>query len=382
MATKPALLSLLRAAATDDNGLSLAAFNETQIRWAIETGLGPLLHYATKGDPNFTRSRHSSVLLSASLTAEVMSGDLLDAMGEIIDACNAHAGRLTLLKGISIFEQHYPKPYLRPMRDIDCLVEQCAFSSVESTLLKLGYQQRSGRPASFYKQHNHGIPLFDPRRGIWIEIHTGLFPTKAPVGNDKVFTRRNIASELRSSVFQGREVNRLSNELQIVYTSSHWAWTLAYSFDGIGGMIPMLDTIYLLKNADVINWARVFSWLQDSVSSTYLYIMLTYLDKYGVIAVDREILDKLSLMQRALGGPGLRCMHRLIDDYIADGKCPDRFRTPNNLRIVWATLLSSRSPTRNLLSLPWNLLFPPGSSDRFSLDFQFNRIKSMLGVNQ
>ena len=56
----------------------------------------------------------------------MISAEMTDAMKEIIDACEGYVPPLTLLKGISICDQYYPKPHLRLMRDIDFLVEDNA----------------------------------------------------------------------------------------------------------------------------------------------------------------------------------------------------------------------------------------------------------------
>ena len=257
------IFSILHAAAADDDQLSLDAFNEAQIRWTIETGLGPLLYHVTKGNPATASSPFKQLLLSADLTAKVLSQELLDAMSEIIDACNVHTTRMTLLKGISICEQYYPESHLRVMRDIDFLVDKATFASVESALLRCGYRKDSKLPTSFYENHHHGIPLFHPQRRIWVEIHTCLFPPMSALGRDRVFSRENIESQRQSSVFQGREVGRLSNELQIVYIASHGAW----QWRRVGGIVPMLDLIYLLKRTKgEVDWGRIFDWVQDSVT--------------------------------------------------------------------------------------------------------------------
>jgi len=48
------LIPLLQAASQGREDLKLAAFHKAQIRWAVETGLGPLLFQTTKADPEVT----------------------------------------------------------------------------------------------------------------------------------------------------------------------------------------------------------------------------------------------------------------------------------------------------------------------------------------
>jgi len=373
--THSPVLSILRAAATDDDQLSLETFNEAQIRWSIETGLGPLLYRLAKRDPGTSSSPFKPLLLSADLTARVLSRELLEAMGEIIDACRVHGNHLTLLKGISICEQFYPQPHLRLMRDIDFLVDETAYASVESTLMECGYRRDASLPNSFYESHHHGIPMFHPSKRIWVEIHTSLVPPTLALAKDRVFSREHIESQRRSSEFCGRDVDRLSNELQIVYIATHGIEELRR----VGGVVPLLDLVYLLKQTrGELDWERLLDWLQDSRAATYLFVMLSWLARFDLISVDRSVLNKLSTIQASFGRLDLKIAHRLIDDYIVKGRQYGRILTSHNLAIVWETLLSPRPVSGKLLLLPWNIMFPPGNALRFSPSFQFRRIRSAL----
>src|SRR5215510_12185937 len=109
------LKRLLQAAAEDRTDLILRDFLPAQIRWAVDSGLGPLLRRATAGDPQARKSPLWPLIESADLTARVMASDRLDAVHEIIRACDGRMEPLTLLKGISMCEQFYPEPHLRPM---------------------------------------------------------------------------------------------------------------------------------------------------------------------------------------------------------------------------------------------------------------------------
>lgn len=333
---EPHLIPLLRAASQGRHNLMLGAFDEAQIHWAIETGLGPLLFRTTKAHPQASTSPLWPLLQGADLTARMLTSEQLDAMDEIIDACEGRVPTLTLLKGISICEQYYPEPHLRPMRDIDFLVEAAAHPTVESLLFKLGYRQQSKSSPEVYERHHHSMPFFHPKRSIWVEVHRGLFPRKSKVGAEKVFSLDNLITQLRPSKFQGRKVNRLSDELQLVYIASHWA----KKFKAIGGMIALLDVIYLLNHVkNKLNWKQILDWLPGSVASIDLYLMLTYLVKYKLIEIAPEILHELSSKQRSLGSLNLKIVHTLIDRYLVDGRAFGRILSLGNLDILWKTLL-------------------------------------------
>jgi Uncharacterised nucleotidyltransferase len=349
----PPLIALLQAASQGRHDLLLSAFPEQQIRWAVRTGLGPLLWYATTWDAAVAHSPLWPLLHGTHLTAQVLSDERFEAMGDILDACEGRVPSVTLLKGISIAEQYYPAPLLRPMTDLDFLVEETAIPSVESLLYKLGYRQQSHRPREFYASHHHRMPFLHPQHGIWVEVHRGLFPSSTTLATTRVFSHQHLTRQLRPSTFQGRPVTRLSDALQIVYIAAHWA----FEFKSIGGMLAMLDLIYLLKQTqEAIDWEAMFDWLDGSIAATHLYLMLTYLTRYGLIDIPPQRLHELSWRQRSFGPVHLHIMHKLVDRYMIDRPPSGRLCSAFHLDILWRTLLVPGSPWRNLLRVPWNVL--------------------------
>jgi hypothetical protein len=240
---RPQLLSLLQAFSRNRLDLKLSSFSESQIRWGIATGLGSLLLHATKTDVEAPVSPIWPLLKGADLATQVLAMEHLDGMIEIIDACEGQMRRLTLLKGISICCEYYPAPHLRAMRDLDVLVERGDFATINSLLTKLGYRQRYKHLTKFYEHHHHDMPWFHPQKGIWVEVHRGLFPPDSRLGKSAPFSASNIRAELKLSHFEGREVMLLSPELQIMYTASHWAQELHCE----GGVFGFLDIICLLN---------------------------------------------------------------------------------------------------------------------------------------
>ena len=351
--SKPRLIALLEAASQGREDLALAAFEERQIRWAIDTGLGPLLFQTTKADPPSNFLPLWPHLKSADLTAQVLTGEQLDAMGEIIDACAAEGHVLTLLKGISICDEHYPSAHLRTMRDMDFLVDNQAFPSVESILLKLGYRRQSKSSPELWEKHHHGMPLFHPGKRIWVEHHRGLVSPGRKISSAKAFSSQNIKTQLVPSKFQGKKVTRLSAELQLVYIACHWA----HGLDVIGGIIPMLDIIYLLKNTkDRFDWDRIMGWMDDSLICGRLYLILSYLHKYQLISIDPQILCELFVRQNSFGNINLKVMHSFMDRYVVDGKSFGWLLSSRNLHIFCQSLLLPGPPIRNLIMAPKNLL--------------------------
>lgn len=288
----------------------------------------------------------------ADLTARIIAGEQGDAMDDIVRVCEPHAPPLTLLKGISMGDQYYPEPHLRLMGDIDILIDEGSIPSVESLLLQSGYLRDSEYLPAFYDTHHHTTPLFHPGRCVWVEIHRGLFPSSSPVGADTIFGLEHINAELRPSVFRGRRVNRLSDELQVVYLASHWV----FGFRRVRGMVGMLDVIRLLTNARSLRWGRILEWLEgSSVAATSLYLLLSYLSRHRLVDIDPQILRALRARQRSFGGVNLRMLHAVIDRYVVSGRPFGHLMSARNFDIVWRNLSSPRRPSHNLLQLLWDL---------------------------
>jgi hypothetical protein len=349
----PPLISLLEFAAGSRSCVPLAAFDARRLEWAIATGLGPLLHEASTDDPESRRSPGWPRVEGAMLSARVVTGALLDAAGDVLDACARRGLRVTLLKGISVCEQYYPQPHLRLMRDIDLLVADEAFPGADAVLRSLGWEPRSTRPDAFYEAHHHGRPLFHPQRHVWIELHRRLMPPEGELARERVFTVANVEGEIRPAVFRGRTTTRLSDELQLVYLAVHWG----RHFHAKGGLFALLDAILLLRAVGArLDWRRVLDWLRGSLAAAPLYLLLTYLTRHGITPVPAETLRALRECQRGFGAVNLRLAHGLIDVYMVDGRPHGRLLSGARVSRAWRTLLSRGSPLANLARIPAAML--------------------------
>lgn len=374
------LLQLLSAAVADRTDLDLNHLTATTVQLALDRGLGPLLFRATKNNPRSTASVLHPFLHSADITSRILVHEQLDGLQEILDALGSSARHVTLLKGISICETHYPEPQLRLMGDIDLLVvDDQSRNALEVLLRDLGYRQQSHYPEEFYRTLHHSMPFFHPRRKIWIEVHNRLFPSSATVAQDKIFSLDQITGQTVPREFCGARCMQLTDEMQLVYTSSHWA----EEFNTSRGLMPMLDVIYLLtRNTREIDWDQILSWLPGTAASAHLFLMTSYLQHHGLITIAGEIGKKLRVCATNLNHLNLSLLWRLIDTFLVGERSYGRVLTGANVGIIWKTLLSRGTPVRNLLSIPRNLALPPGNPHRFKLAFHLNRIASALGLRR
>jgi hypothetical protein len=344
------LVPLLQAARRDRAELTLAAFLPETVHWAVASGLGPWLRRCTRADSSVAASPLWPLVQSADLTTRLLVAEQLDATEEIVAVAERHVAPLTLLKGVSLCEQLYPESHLRTMGDIDILADEEVLPTLRALLVELGYRPQSDYPAEFYAAHHHIMPMFHPRRRVWVEIHRSLFPRDSPAGSDQVFSPALVATELQPSHFRGHRVNRLSDELQLVYLASHWA----FGFKQERGMIGMLDVIRLLDRMP--RWTRILPWLDDAFAATYVYLLLSYLAHRGLANLEPNVLGELRRRQRSLGRASLAALHAVIDRHVVEGRPFDRIVSERTFGIIWGELLAPRSPSGNMVGLGWSLL--------------------------
>ncbi|MGE5305798.1 MAG: nucleotidyltransferase family protein [Alphaproteobacteria bacterium] len=353
---RPELISLLEAISSTRRDLSLSNFCPRTVAWAIQSGLGPLLYRAAKDNSDNSSSGYWSDLKAADLTARVVMAEHLEAMAEIIDACRGKVPPLALLKGISIAEEYYPEPHLRLMRDIDILIEKESLPKVKTALEELGYRQYwdDAAPLYDYDTHHHAAPFFHEEKNVWVEVHHALLSPKKRAGSATIFQSDNVFNQLRHSQFQGRGVRRLSAELQLVYLATHWA----QDFQRVGGLVAIIDAIHLFKHVDgQLCWEWIVNSPRESIAATYLYLLLSYIDRQQLVKIPTEILRDLFLAQHSFGKASLRTAHAIIDRYYATGKQLGWF-SRKVVTLIWLILMLAVPTLHSLMHATAHSILP------------------------
>jgi hypothetical protein len=382
--------ALLRWAATADSpgagGLKLPVeawgiVDDRHLQHIIDAGLGPLLRHAAGDTVKLAPGRWFEDLESAELTARFAHAALRDGAGEVIDVCHASGVPVTLLKGISISDQYWPIPHLRPMGDVDVLLPEGACALVDSALRSRGYTPMAGFVGG--EGDAHEIPLLDPCGQVWIELHTALFPAHSRVNSKALFGPANVAARSIAFTWDGRSTLRLADELQLVYIATYWLRDIRR--DGLHPtlLVPLFDAMFLLKGcARSLDWDGVLRSLDNGTAIASLYVLLTQVRRYGFDdeAVAR-VLPQLAAAQRIVGGAEMRAINWMLDSCLVDGR---QFlgsfgrRHPMIESSVMDTLLEPHAFVRKLLTLPWNFVFPPRVPERYSVRYHAQRIARLF----
>jgi hypothetical protein len=343
---------------------------------AIRRDLGPILQHLIKGlQPRACDKTLWNRLRGADLMARLYSARLTDAALDIAAFGQAQGQSVTMLKGMSTSVTLYPAAHLRPMGDIDILVQSEALPMFEQMLKRCGYQERSRLPPEFYRSHHHAMPLFHPEKQVWIELHTALVRPTSPSARDYVFSQENIFSNLVTRPHAGFQLSHLRPELALVHLCTHLVEDTKWD----RAVFAILDLALLLRHhAADIDWERVNSWLRGTSAIGYVAPLLSYLLSSGFANDSRT--DKGFPVQRgALTDRAVEMLiHKIIDRYIVEGERFGAFRSEPNITNIWTTLFRQNSSRQKLTLLPWNLMFPPGHPDRFRITFQLSRIRSLF----
>ena len=374
------LRQLLRHAAQQGEvGFRWGAVDSCQIEHTVKGGFAPLLWRVTADSGEPPPASWRDTLHAADLVAQVFHGNASDATVAIVDTCHAGGAEVTLLKGVSIAE-HYPAPHLRAMGDIDLLVARRDREWVESTMVRGGYVRMAGYEAA--ESDAHGTPLFEPKLGVWVEIHTGLFPEHDRLRTNRLFAPAALERHTVASTFHDRRVGRLRDELQLVYIASYWIRDL--SREGLHASFarPLFDAVYLLKARSAsLDWDGMLANLDNEVAAASLYALLRYLTTRGYSEVPKEVLLALEKRQDLMGSLEHAVLGALVDTCVLGsrpGVAAWVERHPMVGSSVMQRLFSRGSSVAKILSLPWAVLFPPHVAGRYTWQYQRDRWRRFL----
>lgn len=369
---------LLSAISSNKRDLSIASFSAEIIDFAISSGLGPYLNYCAHDNSSQQdlSVRHSK-LMSADLTAKMLTHSQLHALKEVINTASPEVDEIILMKGIAICQNYYPLPHLRIMGDVDLLVSEKDQQKLEEILLTMGYQQKSANPAEFYQTHHHSMPFYNATNNIWIELHTHLFSPSSAVISDELFSIKNIRENcvVMNSDIYPEKIKCLCPELQLLHTCSHWA----EDFNIYKAAIQMADMILLIKNNNKgLDWKKINNWVSDTTAESYLYLLLSYLNKNRILHIVDYNIKPRQLKNSNMGYLNRSILYSIIDIFLSGEKRSNSLINENILIIIWQVLLRPSSSIVNIILLPWSILFPPDAVDRYKFKFFVNRFFNMI----
>ena len=236
---------------------------------------------------------------------------------------------------------------MRPMADIDVLIDADGYEGLESALHTRGYNKAA---ASGILGLQHGAPLYHSGRRVWLELHTRLFPESSHFSPTDAFAPANIAAQSVASSLDGRPVRRLSEELQLIYIACSWINDIARSGIHPSFLASQLDAIHLVNaTPGRLDWQRVLGQIDNPLVAAALQATLACAARFGLDAVPQPTLDHLAASSRHLFGPLQRLAMQWMLDHCLVGARAWRYPIPlpvparYSLRYQWDKRVTGRT---------------------------------------
>lgn len=183
---------------------------------------------------------------------------------------------VTALKGAWLAYHAYPQPGLRPLRDLDLLVERGRARDAFAVLVQAGFTPATGEPGDLaaYMALKHQLPpLRCPATLVVVELHHRILQGRegAPdLPDDPVFGARLIASEVG-----GAPVRYPGREHQLLHLIIHAA--IDHRFDNGPGILP--DIAATIASGDV-DWAVFWAAARRFEAESAAVLMLRMAQDY------------------------------------------------------------------------------------------------------
>jgi hypothetical protein len=112
------------------------------------------------------------------------------------------------------------------------------------------------------------------------------------------------------SSWQGRPVRRLPLDVQLAYIAASWFNDMVV-FGFQPSFLPSLfDAAYLLRrHGAALDWSALRAGLDDDMARGCLYVLLTYLPRFGGVGAPAAFTDWLAGSQCTVGPLQLRLIH-------------------------------------------------------------------------
>ncbi len=267
------LITAARVRMTEEEERRLRQLLRKEVPWerivaaASGLGLGPLLYR------NLSRGRIRERVPGAALASLAKSAHAaacrfaiqMDSLRAILAVLRRDGIDPVLLKGAALALTLYDQPALRPMQDIDLLVEEGEVERAVSGLEAIGFRGiTSERSDAFYATHHHARPMIRAGGQVIVEIHRGLVPPEDGLRLDPgPFIERAVRVERH-----GERFRTLSREDQILHLGLH----LSYADRFIGRLRDLLDLHATIDHEGrPLEWGRILTCSRRHEVSRSLY---------------------------------------------------------------------------------------------------------------
>lgn len=239
------------------------------IPFVEEQGMAPLFYFHLRAAgidiPEGPRRQLQALTLRHRLANQARTRTLIN----IITACGAAGVRVILLKGAALFHLIYPEPGLRPMRDLDLLINPASAPIVQNILSSLGFQ------FSTENQHHptRHLPVATAIQDgftVNLELHRSLFEDLETLN---VSVTEGLIKRARLFSINNTATHSLSLEDMLFHLHRHMVIEQ-------GRIISMADLISLSEQfVEEIDWQLIFKKYPALIGSLSVFHSLNPLSE-------------------------------------------------------------------------------------------------------
>lgn len=213
-----------------------ASYNENEIcKYATKNGIAPLLHHTdatsslTSDSNNYLKQRHYQTLLN--------NTHLYETVKWIQQTLKKENINFLFLKGSLLAFTRYKDSALRPMSDIDLIIENNKAEKAYSLLMQNG---ATGRELPFtIAPNDHHLPPLRYNKNL-IEVHQSLFPINSKFNIKIIHLFKNkLIWQKHHTAIEGPSV---------IHTATHVALHLYYTFLRGGLRLSWFYDLYTLTD--------------------------------------------------------------------------------------------------------------------------------------
>ncbi|MFC1867714.1 nucleotidyltransferase family protein [Thermodesulfobacteriota bacterium] len=258
---------------------------------AFSEGLSSLLYYHCRNLdllsclPAGTRKQLGRIYAETS----IINRHVLRTMDELADELKKRNLHVIVFKGASLLNTVYHDPALRPMEDIDLLVQQERMEELKDILEAMGFVQNK----LYTDSYNKGLISFD--------LHTDY------LSSHRIASRRDILDIKTSDVWRtatpvsgGTFLGRLSLYDTLIALSFH---LLKHRYTGLIGFVDIAEVIK--KYQSVLNWPELVEYsrmVRAERILLYVFLLMKHLVGFGVpnhVLIDLGK-ERLSIIEETL----------------------------------------------------------------------------------
>jgi len=330
-------IDILHAALDEDSRAARAAWD----RWRLATGGIPdpaALRVLPLVEWNLRRASPETSETPGFVEKAAVNGlALSDAAAPALLALCQAGSRALVLKGLALAHAFYPHPGLRPMSDVDLLVEPSGYAEARAVLEALGWAIGEAEPESRLR-HLHGA-AFRKSGSPEIDLHTRALAESASPEADGAFFARAVPLDVA-----GTPARTLAPGDQLLVVCVHGLrWSAAPAVHWIA------DAVLILRRAEAIDWSEVTREARARRLESSLGRALTLLSEEFSAPVPAEVLEQLACadspgrrrelavrMSRPTLAGGLFLHWRQFSQERSDLGLAGRLRRfPSHLREMW-----------------------------------------------